>query len=277
MLKLGTDTVNIPFAKAYLGSDLVYEKNVEPPYTELSYIEATGTQWIDTLITFNYNLCLEIQFSLTTTSHTADMHLCSASTSVNGTTYRFYPIAKNQSQSTFRCARYDNSVVFSTTANTSIHTLLYGQRTSSTATPRVLWDNTNKGSLYSYTITSTNTLPIFCVKGPTGNTANYSLARLYYMKLYDNVTNELYRDFIPVMDSNNVVCLYDKVSQTFFYNQGTGDFLGGNVVLTSNASNNALLMNTGSLVGGGSRAELTTLATSLDNEQGKEKESGDTI
>lgn len=49
--------------------------------------------------------------------------------------------------------------------------------------------------------------------------------RVYYCKIWDNGT--LIRDFIPVLDENSVPCLYDKVSETYFYNQGTGGFIYG--------------------------------------------------
>ena len=47
----------------------------------------------------------------------------------------------------------------------------------------------------------------------------------YNFRLYDNDVKIM--DLIPVKDSNNIVCLYDKVSKTFFYNQGTGNFTAG--------------------------------------------------
>ena len=50
--------------------------------------------------------------------------------------------------------------------------------------------------------------------------------RLYALKLY--VDGELILDYIPVLDINNRPCLFDKISNTFFYNQGTGeDFIPG--------------------------------------------------
>ncbi len=51
------------------------------------------------------------------------------------------------------------------------------------------------------------------------------IGRIYYCKLYDNDT--LVRDYIPVLDNNNRPCLFDKVSKSCFYNQGTGEFLYG--------------------------------------------------
>lgn len=44
-------------------------------------------------------------------------------------------------------------------------------------------------------------------------------------KIYDN--NDLVRDFIPVLDNNGIACLFDKVENKYYYNQGTGEFLYG--------------------------------------------------
>lgn len=53
--------------------------------------------------------------------------------------------------------------------------------------------------------------------------------KLYSCKLYDD--NVLVKDFIPVTNKlNNRACLYDKISKTFLYNPGSGDFVAGGVV-----------------------------------------------
>ena len=52
-----------------------------------------------------------------------------------------------------------------------------------------------------------------------------SYVNLYYTKIYDNDT--LVRDYIPVIDSSERPCLFDKVSKECYYNQGTGEFLYG--------------------------------------------------
>lgn len=49
--------------------------------------------------------------------------------------------------------------------------------------------------------------------------------RIYYFKIYQS--DELVFDGIPVLDQDNVPCLYDKVTDIFFYNQGTGEFSYG--------------------------------------------------
>ena len=49
--------------------------------------------------------------------------------------------------------------------------------------------------------------------------------KLYYAKIYEN--DVLIRDFIPVLDFNGIPCMYDKVENKFYYNQGTGNFIAG--------------------------------------------------
>lgn len=45
---------------------------------------------------------------------------------------------------------------------------------------------------------------------------------IYSCQIYDNGT--LIRDYIPMLDSNNIPCLYDKINDKCYYNQGTGSF-----------------------------------------------------
>ena len=54
------------------------------------------------------------------------------------------------------------------------------------------------------------------------------IGKIYYVRFM--IDNILVRDFIPVLDSNNVPCMYDKVERKFYYNQGTGQFIAGPVL-----------------------------------------------
>ena len=56
-------------------------------------------------------------------------------------------------------------------------------------------------------------------------TSTFTSLKLYILKLYDSDT--LVRDYIPVIDSTERPCLFDKVSRECYYNQGTGEFLYG--------------------------------------------------
>ena len=51
--------------------------------------------------------------------------------------------------------------------------------------------------------------------------------RLLYddiQKIYDNLTGDILRYFIPVIDHNDTACLYDVVTQEFYYSAGDEDF-----------------------------------------------------
>lgn len=62
-------------------------------------------------------------------------------------------------------------------------------------------------------------------KKSANNVALKGASKIYYLQIYQS--DELVFDGIPVLDSNNIPCLYDKVSKQFFYNQGTGEFSYG--------------------------------------------------
>ena len=57
-----------------------------------------------------------------------------------------------------------------------------------------------------------------------GNDKNSS-GRIYYCKIWEN--DNLVRDIIPILDANNTPCMYDKITNTIYYNQGSGSFTWG--------------------------------------------------
>lgn len=78
--------------------------------------------------------------------------------------------------------------------------------------------NINRRTLTS--LNSYNTYPITLYRITLANgsfTMSTGTFRIHWCKIYDGET--LIRDFIPVKDSNLVPCLYEKISDTFYYNQ----------------------------------------------------------
>ena len=62
-----------------------------------------------------------------------------------------------------------------------------------------------------------------------GGYGNRSKSRIYYMKITDGTA--LVRDFVPARrNSDNELGMYDLVSNTFFTNNGTGEFIAGPAV-----------------------------------------------
>lgn len=66
------------------------------------------------------------------------------------------------------------------------------------------------------------TLFLFAYHHTNGTGSINSSIRMYGFKLWDN--GVLIRDFIPVLDFDNVPCMYDLVNDKFYYNQGTTPF-----------------------------------------------------
>ena len=63
-----------------------------------------------------------------------------------------------------------------------------------------------------------------------GSNINYNnFMKVYYNRIY-NANNELIQDLRPCLDPNNVACMYDMVTGTYFYNQGTGEFQYGGIL-----------------------------------------------
>ena len=84
----------------------------------------------------------------------------------------------------------------------------------------------NDETIYSggpFTVSATNPLYLFAF--PDSGNDRDSQARIYYCKIREN--GVLVRDIIPVLDGNNVPCMYDRVTNTFYYNQGSGSFSWG--------------------------------------------------
>ena len=79
--------------------------------------------------------------------------------------------------------------------------------------------------------TMVNTKTTYAMGGVKyGSTISYNnFMKVYYNRIY-NANNELIQDLRPCLDPNNVACMYDMVTGTYFYNQGTGEFIAGGIV-----------------------------------------------
>ena len=60
-----------------------------------------------------------------------------------------------------------------------------------------------------------------------GTAAGFGSFKLYVCQIYDNGT--LVRDFLPCINPNGAVGLYDLVGRQFYGNAGTGAFTGSEV------------------------------------------------
>ena len=181
----------------------------ELPYTRrLSYIESTGTQYINTDVKPDFDNGDEIYISF------YGAEFSGASPAIFGSR-----------QSDLRNGVYGlggNVTVLDADGYNSYGFDLIGNRWVKMDDSKV----TSNGRNYEYTLTRkptcTYNIYLFALNNGGNTYGIYNGMKLYQWRYYKN--SELQQRLIPVLDNNSIPCLYDEVSGTFFYNAGTGSF-----------------------------------------------------
>lgn len=187
-------------------------KNKE--YTELEYIESTGTQYIDTLVLSKSTLKVILDASIKSIIRGKG----NAIFGVNNVAGGSFAYQINGDTNMLRCD-FDK---------------IYGSSYTSykvTENTRHLWKKDKNVNYVDNTIIYTNNSSKFQTQlsmylfGKNNTTSDFGLSKLkvFNCKIYDS--DILVRNFIPVLDKDGVPCLYDKVEDKFYYNEGSGEFL----------------------------------------------------
>ena len=195
----------------------------ESNYAELDYLEATGTQYIVTDIPMKNIRRISWKFQYTDLTINQGLF---GWQEISTQPIKFVVRAGDSSTSRFGMYVYNSGNLVS--ANTSINIA----ETDLISRYWVLNDSSrNLGSGSSDNMTSSNTIPIFALRNDNAASGfkDFSKVKLYYIRFYDK-NGQTLGDFVPALDLNNIACLYDKITQHFYYNQGTGDFSYGNIV-----------------------------------------------
>ena len=181
----------------------------EKKYTPVKYLESTGTQYIDTGVKLNENCKTEIYLQITKKSvqnifgsrqSAAENNYEIIASSGTSLVVDFYNYKANRFTKSIPDEKFEISI----------------------SKRKVLIDSKEYViNTYDSFETPQNAY-IFNVSGNKNGTPN-SWIKLYYLKIYEG--DVLKRDFIPVLDSNGIPCLYDKVEDKFYYNEGSGEFL----------------------------------------------------
>ena len=195
-------------------------------YTELEYIESTGTQYIDTgVVNWNNTLEYEIKLSIEPQSGIKTYFGCydEWSTSKNNvpsiSTWTNYKVASN-----FRAG-------YSSSSGTNIGISDGQTGTISFKGNTISWSEGSSTSFdrgYDFTVSSS--IFLFALHTNIGAT-EFATTKIYRTKFWLN--GELIRDFRPMLDYNNVACMFDMVTGKCFYNQGTDTFITGPEVYKS--------------------------------------------
>ena len=181
-------------------------------YTELEYIQSSGSQYINTGFIPKYDSRIVLDAEVT------DSSIVCALFGARGAASGTNPLS---------------NTLFSLSGG-AIRSDYYGSSVSSTTTVsgRTIFDkNKNVVSFGSNTITnnsstasSNQTLFLFAVQ-TAGSATLLATMKLYACQIYDNGT--LVRDFYPCTNESGAVGLYDLVGKQFYSNAGTGAFVAG--------------------------------------------------
>lgn len=203
---------------------VVYYNNkydiTENGYKKVEYIESTGTQWIDSKVNYSYNT--KINLTVESISNRADIfglykqNFWTIGLRVRNNVYEATWLYNENGQ-----ALNAIEILTSTTPYNNKINITLDKTGLTVGDEKILTTKNEEFSTINKGITIGNVVEIN--NGSTNS--NSTQSRIYYFKIYDN--NKLVRDFIPVLDKNNIACLYDKVEGKFYYNDGEGDFLYG--------------------------------------------------
>ena len=180
-------------------------------YTRLEYIEATGTQYVDTGFIPNQDTSIVAVVS--------DWDTPSSSvfgTRISTSSSEMHMVTIN-SRGASRSA-YGSSILSfpSSTSCTSKTTINRQKNVTSIGSESVT--NTEQ--------TFTSTYPLYlCGTNTGGSCTHYFIGKLYSCQIYDDAT--LVRDFIPCKNTSGMVGLWDDVNDVFYGNAGTGSFTAG--------------------------------------------------
>ena len=251
---------NTEITKAYLGSNLVFQniyyaissgiapltfqaksgairsliqygkceqRNLPPEYTQLEYIESSGTQYIDTGVLLSNTDVFEISFQSLNSLESPIMGAISSGTSYTSTNNLSvtYTVAGkgNLSDYSVYCDGAAGNANYAWNggdrADGLKHTIKYNGLNIAPTLDDVPMEQIDTHILTENTPTVTTWL--FGRNNTSTGTLSQAGVRIYDVYIQGK------GHFIPAKNASNVIGMYDLVSGQFFTNQGTGNFIAG--------------------------------------------------
>lgn len=213
-----TDTVSMTGeGKTYIPTLTTKETTIQG-YTQLDYIQSSGTQYIDTGISGGTNASYEIVFTPVSLNIKYQQYFAGTKTPTVPKLYQ-----NGDANNTAITSLYIGSDVGSskvTISSSSKNTITYNSdgsvKVNDTSISSSVLGSAGRGwgSMTWWVFNAHEELTL------------YANMKLYSLKMWTD--GKLVRDFVPAKrDSDGVVGLYDFVSHTFFTNSGTGTFTAG--------------------------------------------------
>lgn len=180
-------------------------------YTQVNYLESTGTQYIDTEISAARDLGVKINFVPKSSGQ--------AFGAITSLRKGYYGVEFSPNRGI--AAYWGDGIDI-------------GKPWQAGATYEIDFNYQNSGiaifndatlALPSNREITENTVHLFKLNEGDTPYTQYISGRAYRMRMTKELEPVL--DFIPALDPNGIPCMYDVVRKKTFYNAGTGDFLWG--------------------------------------------------
>lgn len=218
-------TIDITF-KYKDGVDLATTENVLNCFLNfrflhpVNYIESTGTQYIDTGITPDNTTTFDITFAPHTVHETQSI-LGTRLGMDNGASFNLFLHVRPGYDT--GALRWDEG--YKVGEYTDIPINEWKEINIVKGTDSVTFTSNGMSvtqSIDNETWTLDSNIYVFTQNQTSSEETRRAKMKLYDFKIYKNGT--IVREYIPVLDKNQTPCLYDKVSNSYFYNMGEDEF-----------------------------------------------------
>ena len=198
----------------------------EPEVNYVEFIRSTGTQYVDTGFKPNSNTRAIIDMQLT---KAGTYGIFGGRQAYGSKAFAFWVMDDDEWKTDF-----GNGELRISSANTSNRVIVDKNK-------NVCYVGSSSYINTSATFESPSSLTLFAVKNGDGSVdSRMGSFKLYSFQIYDN--EDLVRDYAPALDPQGVPCLYDKVSEEYIYNSGSGSFTAGPTISGEGDENTLLLL-----------------------------------
>ncbi len=204
-----------------------WQSGVSLPYkARLEYIESSGSQYIDTGViagvgdTNSVPRNIEITVAYDSATYGYNYVVMGAAGNINTTPH--YDINVRNGNYTFWISGEWIGSTISVDSTLKTISLLDGQ---------IYLNNGFIKTCPTYIGTVPYSIYLFALNVRNEAVRMTSSVRIGKFVAYGDDGQNIIQRLIPVLDNNNVACMYDEVTGAFFYNAGSGSFTAGPVVV----------------------------------------------
>ena len=181
-------------------------KTLPSGYTQVEYIQSSGTQYIDTGFKPNQDTRV-VMYGYNESSNSAWIY--GAWNSANSGAFAYLSVN--------RYYMYGSQQINANSISTGEFTLDHNKNSFTLNGTTISGD--------SETFTCNYSLYLFALNVGGSVSSGKLTGKLYSCQIYDNGT--LVRDYVPCKNPDGIIGLYDLVNDTFYVNAGTGEFIAG--------------------------------------------------